>query len=228
MDPAILKKLNAARARREPVVLVNELATGRVRLVHLDDQVPGELGLWVTRAFETEKPVHGAVGDHAYFINPYVPPVRIILIGAVHISQALAPMAQLAGYDVELVDPRSAFTKAERFTDVSISDLWPAEYFAAHALDQRCALVALTHDPKIDDGALLAALQTDCFYIGALGSGKSHAKRLERLAEKVADESSLGRIKGPVGLDIGAANPAEIAVAILAEIILARRGAKRV
>ncbi|WP_407945184.1 XdhC family protein [Oryzicola mucosus] len=146
-----------------------------------------------------------------------------MLLGAVHISQALAPMARVAGYPVEIVDPRTAFAAEDRFPDVPLDPRWPEEVFAERPLDAYTAVAAVTHDPKIDDFALKAALDAGCFYVGALGSRKTHAARLERLKSLGATADQLDRIAAPIGLDIGAANPAEIAVAVLAQVIAAFR-----
>ena len=151
------------------------------------------------------------------------PPVRILVTGAVHISQALAPMAKLLDFDVAIVDPRTAFASPERFPGVALHAVWPDAYLDQHPLDRYTALVALTHDPKIDDVALIAALKADCFYIGALGSRRTHAKRIERLKAAGFSEAEIARISAPIGLDIGAATPAEIALATLGQLTSALR-----
>jgi len=145
------------------------------------------------------------------------------VIGAVHVSQALAPMARLAGFDVTIIDPRTAFASLERFPDVRLIAEWPADALPKVGLDSFTALAALTHDPRIDDDAIVAALDAGCFYVGALGSKKTHGRRLERLRERGVDETKLGRIQAPIGLAIAAQSPAEIAVAILAQVIAALR-----
>ena len=158
-----------------------------------------------------------------YFITAQVPPARVFVIGAVHVSQALAPMAKIAGYDVTVIDPRTAFATPERFPDAPVLAEWPDAALPRLGLDRYTALVFLTHDPKIDDSGLELGLRADCFYIGALGSKKTHAKRVERLAARGFDAPTLARIHAPVGLDIGAISPAEIAVSILGEIIASLR-----
>jgi xanthine dehydrogenase accessory factor len=163
-------------------------------------------------------------GGRRYFLNVYNPPLRMIVVGAVHIAQPLARMAALAGYEVVIVDPRRAFATAERFPGVTLIGDWPDDALTELAPDVRTAVVTLTHDPKIDDPALTEALNSEAFYVGALGSTRTHAKRLQRLRDKGFDERALGRIHGPVGLDIGALSPAEIAVSIIAEITQVRRG----
>jgi xanthine dehydrogenase accessory factor len=157
------------------------------------------------------------------FLTVHVPPPHLVITGAVHISQALAPMAKLAGYDVVILDPRTAFATPERFPETPVLAQWPDEALAARPLDRFTAICLLTHDPKIDDPALTIALRAECFYIGALGSRKTHAKRLERMRAQGFDETTLARIHAPIGLDIGAVSPAEIAVSIMGEIVASLR-----
>jgi xanthine dehydrogenase accessory factor len=156
------------------------------------------------------------------FAYVHRPATSLVIVGAVHVGQALAPMARLAGFDVVIVDPRAAFAAPERFPDVTLAPLWPQEALPALGLDGFTALAALSHDPRIDDAALRIALASECFYIGALGSVASHARRVERLAAQGVDATALSRLRAPIGLDIGALSPAEIAISILAEIVLAQ------
>ena len=158
-----------------------------------------------------------------YFLTVQAPAPRLTLVGAVHISQALAPMARIAGLDVTIIDPRTAFATPERFPETPVLAQWPDEALAAQPLDRFTAICLLTHDPKIDDPALTIALKADCFYIGALGSRKTHARRLERMRGQGFDEPALARIHAPIGLDIGAVSPAEIAVSIMGEIVASLR-----
>lgn len=223
VDPHSLKKLNAERHARRAAVLVTNLDDGRDRVVCEGDKVAGQLGDAIASAFRSAKSgIVEADGDR-FFLNAQVPPARIVVIGAVHISQALAPMARIAGFDVTIVDPRTAFASAERFPDADLHAEWPEEFFDSMPLDGFSALVAVTHDPKIDDFPIKAALEAESFYVGALGSRKTHAKRVERLRDAGLTEQQIGKIHAPIGLDIGASSPAEIAVAILAEIIKALR-----
>lgn len=224
LDPQILKALNTERRARRAAVLVKNLADGRDRLVREGDIVAGELGPLVEAAFRSGKSGAVEADGSSWFLAVHAPPARIVAIGAVHISQALAPMARLAGYDFEIIDPRTAFATPERFPDVTLHAEWPEEVLRARPLDAYTALAALTHDPKIDDFALKAALEARCFYVGALGSRKTHGKRVERLLAAGVTEAELARVHAPIGLAIGAANPAEIAVAVLAQIIGAFRG----
>ena len=223
MDPNLLGKLNAARRERRAVMLVTDLGDGRDRVLHEGDPVAGALGEAVEKAFRSGKSGIVEADGRSYFLNVHLPPPRIVVIGAVHISQALAPMAKIAGFDLTVIDPRTAFASPERFAGVDLVAEWPDEVLAERPLDRFTALVAVTHDPKIDDYPLKSALQNGCFYVGALGSRKTHARRVERLKEAGVDEAAIARIAAPIGLDIGAASPAEIAVAILAQIIEALR-----
>jgi len=159
-------------------------------------------------------------------VIPHNPSLRLVIVGAVHISEALCTMARASGYAVTVIDPRSAFLRPERFPGVALINEWPQEAFARLAPDARTAVVLLTHDPKIDDPALLAVLPTAAFYVGALGSTRTHAKRLQRLAEAGVDEAQRARIRGPAGLAIGARTPAEIAISVLAEMTQVLRGPK--
>lgn len=223
MDPYVLKTLNAARRARRAAVLVTDLGDGRDRVVREGDTVAGELGAAIERAFRTGLSGSVEAGGRTFFLNAHLPQPRLVVIGAVHISQALAPMARVAGYPVEIIDPRTAFATPDRFPDAPLHAEWPEDVLARQPLDGYTALAAVTHDPKIDDFALKAALDARCFYVGALGSRKTHAKRVERLLALGASADDIARIHSPIGVDIGAASPAEIAVAILAEVIDAFR-----
>ncbi len=218
-----LKVLNAERAARRATILVTDVVSGEQRLVkgadiatdHLAEHLDAALRMGKSRSIEDN--------GRNYFLTVQAPPARIICIGAVHISQALAPMARLADFDVTIIDPRTAFATPERFPDVRLLADWPQDVLGTVGLDRYTAVCLLTHDPKIDDPALIAALKAECFYIGALGSRKTHAKRLERMMAEGFDEASLGRIHAPIGLDIGSVSPAEIAVSVLGEIIMSLR-----
>ena len=223
MKIALLSALNAERAKRSAAVLVTDLDSGEQRLVKagqlrkdpLADALHEQLRLGKSGTVEEQ--------GRQYFITVQSPPVRILVIGAVHISQALAPMAKLLDFDVAIVDPRTAFASPERFAKVALHAVWPDAYLEQNPLDRYSALVALTHDPKIDDVALSTALKAECFYIGALGSKRTHAKRVERLKEAGFSEAQIARISAPIGMDIGASTPAEIALATLAQLIAALR-----
>lgn len=219
MDVSTLTALNAAKRDRRGAVLVSDLAAGTSRLI-TEDQVPtGDLGQEIEARLLSGKSGIVEIDGRSLFLNVHLPPPRIVVIGAVHISQALAPMAALAGFAVTIIDPRTAFATLERFAGIDLRADWPDDVFASTPLDRYSAMVAVTHDPKIDDPGLIAALNAGCFYVGALGSRKTHAKRVERLTAAGLDGEAIAGIRAPIGLDIGAATPAEIAVAILAEII---------
>jgi xanthine dehydrogenase accessory factor len=225
MDLKILEKLNAARQERAAAILVTDTGTGAARMVlekegYEADPLRDEL------AVRFRSGASGSVTTDAgvnYFLTVQMPPPRLIVVGAVHISQALAPMARIAGFDMTIIDPRTAFATEERFPDVPLLAEWPDVALPKVGLDSFTGLIALTHDPKIDDEPIAAALRADCFYVGALGSRKTHGKRLDRLRETGLDDRLLARIHAPIGLAIGARSPAEIAVAILAQVIEALR-----
>jgi xanthine dehydrogenase accessory factor len=218
----LLSALNEERKARRAAVLVTDLADGNQRLVRAADVERDPLSDAVDERLRMGKSGTIESGGKRYFLTVQAPPARLIAVGAVHVSQALAPMAKLAGYDVTIVDPRTAFATPERFPDVHVIAEWPDKVLPEIGLDRYTAIALLTHDPKIDDPALNLALKAECFYIGALGSKKTHAKRLERLAA-VGLSPQASRIHAPIGLDIGAVSPAEIAVSILGEIVLSLR-----
>jgi xanthine dehydrogenase accessory factor len=213
-----LNQLNAERAARRPVIVVTDVANGEQRLVKAADIAADPLRADLAKQLRMGKSGMIEAGGKKLFLNVYAPTARLVIIGAVHISQALAPLARALDYDVTIVDPRTAFASPERFPDVPLIAEWPDVALPPLNIDPYTAFVALTHDPKIDDPALLHAFERNCFYIGALGSRKTHAKRAERLRAQGAGDSDIARIHAPIGLDIGAVSPSEIAVAIMAEI----------
>ncbi|MDI7863297.1 XdhC family protein [Rhizobiaceae bacterium n13] len=223
MQRASLERLNEARRTRRAVVLLTDLGNAREEVVIEGEKVPAGFEEPIAAALQSGK--SGLVESHgrSYFLNVHLPSARIIVIGAVHISQALAGMAAIAGFPIRIIDPRTAFATAERFAGVDLVADWPEDVLKSDPLDAYTALVAVTHDPKIDDFPLGQALKAGCFYVGALGSRKTHAKRVERLAAAGFDDAAIARIAAPIGLNIGASSPAEIAVAILAQIIRALR-----
>src|SRR5580692_3529059 len=214
----ILKSLNAERAARRAAIVVTDVASGNQRFVKQADVARDPLREMLEAALRSGKSGMVETPQGKVFLTVHVPPVRLVVTGAVHISQALAPIAKLLGYDVVIVDPRTAFATPERFPDVKLIAEWPDTALPPLDIDSYTAFVALTHDPKIDDPALTHALARDCFYIGALGSRKTHARRIERLKQQGLTDADLSRINAPIGLDIGAVSPAEIAVAIMAQI----------
>lgn len=223
MDISKLKLVNAERRARRAVMLITDLTDGSDRIVRETDAIEGELGDAVKKAFLSGKSGTVEANGENYFLNAHLPHARLVVIGAVHISQALAPMAKLAGFPVEIIDPRTAFASPERFPNITLHAEWPQDVLQRRPLDAFTGLAVVTHDPKIDDFALKAGLDAGCFYIGALGSRKTHAKRVERLLAMGATPEQIERIHAPIGLDIGAASPAEIAVAVLAQTIRALR-----
>ena len=213
-----LSALNAERAARRAAIVVTNIATGEQRLVKTADVAGDPLKPLLEKHIRSGKSGIEETPQGRVFLTVHVPPPRLVITGAVHISQALAPMAKLLGYDVTIVDPRTAFASAERFPDVKVLAEWPDTALPPLGIDRYTAFTALTHDPKIDDPALTHALARDCFYIGALGSKKTHARRVERLKAAGISDNEIARIHSPIGLDIGAVSPSEIAVAILGEI----------
>jgi xanthine dehydrogenase accessory factor len=214
----VLHALNTERTARRATVLVTDVASGAQRLVKAADLAKDSLKDALAKRLRMAKSGMEETPQGRFFLTVYVPSPRLVITGAVHISQTLAPIGQLLGYDVIIVDPRTAFASIERFPDVKVIAEWPDVALPPLGIDHYTAFVALTHDPKIDDPALKHALVRDCFYIGALGSKKTHAKRVERLKQAGVSDSDIARIHAPIGLDISAVSPAEIAVAIMGEI----------
>jgi xanthine dehydrogenase accessory factor len=233
MKRAILDRLLRAKADKVPVALVTDLATGQQTLV-FENAVHGEFGLDEMQLIAVRGRLHqddsGLISDPdeeegpRLFVHAHNPPLRLLIVGAVHIAQPLVPLARMTGYEVTVIDPRAAFATPERFPGVALLDAWPDEGLATLKPDRRTAVVVLTHDPKLDDPALVAALRSGAFYVGALGSKRTHASRLDRLREIGLTEAETARIHAPVGLDIGAVTPAEIALSIMAQITAVRRG----
>jgi len=219
----ILHTLNAEREARHAAVLVTDVASGAQRLVKAADIAKDPLYELLEKRLRMAKSGMEETPQGKFFLTVYVPSPKLVITGAVHISQALAPIGQLLGFDVTIVDPRTAFASIERFPDVKVIAEWPDVALPPLKVDSYTAFVALTHDPKIDDPALKHALARDCFYIGALGSRKTHTKRVQRLKEAGLTDRDIGRIHAPIGLPIGAVSPPEIAVAIMAEITQALR-----
>jgi xanthine dehydrogenase accessory factor len=214
----ILKALNTERAARRAAVVVTHQESGAQRLVTQDKIAADPLKDLLEAHLRSGKSGMEETAEGKVFLTVHVPPTKLIAIGAVHISQALAPIAALLGYDVTIVDPRTAFASPERFPGVKVIADWPDTALPPLGVDRYTAFVALTHDPKVDDPALLHALERDCFYVGALGSRKTHGRRIERLKGQGASDEQLSRIHAPIGLPIGAISPPEIAVAIMGEI----------
>ena len=224
MKGSLLKSLNKARMERKPAALITRILDGSQTLfvenrVSTGPQLENYVELELKNALLSDKSRIIGDDENRIFIHVFNPPKRLIIVGAVHIAQNLAPMAVTAGYDVSIIDPRSPFATAERFPNVRVFCKWPDEVIPKLGIDGRTAIVTLTHDPKIDDPALTCALHSDAFYIGSLGSRNTHASRVERLRAAGLDQNQIARINGPAGLNIKAILPAEIAVSILAQII---------
>ncbi len=213
-----LALLNAERAARRAIVVVTDIASGEQRLVKAADIASDPLRAELAKQLRMGKSAMIEVDGNKLFLNVHAPTARLVIIGAVHISQALAPMARALDYDVTVIDPRTAFASPERFPDVPLLAEWPDVALPPLNVDHYTAFVAVTHDPKIDDPGLMHAFARDCFYIGALGSRKTHAKRADRLKALGASDTDIAKIRAPIGLNIGAVSPSEIAVSILAEI----------
>lgn len=219
MRRALLIQLLKDRSQLRPVVLATNLKSGEEKLLYPTESADKNWFMSQAReALRADRSGLAAGSEGEWFFNAFNPPLRLIIVGAVHIAEPLAHIAAISGYGITIVDPRQAFATESRFPGVALSDDWPDEALAGLGPDPRTAVVTLTHDPKLDDPALIAALGTPCFYIGALGSKKTQAARLERLRRAGCDEAALSRIHGPVGLAIGAKSPSEIAIAIMAQM----------
>ncbi len=233
MKIELLNRLLKDQQAKTPVALATNLASGEQALVYGADAA-GDLAANAAvcaaarDAMRADKSGTTALPDGDVFIHVFNPALRFIIVGAVHIAQPLARMAALADYDVTVVDPRGSFATDDRFPGVALRDDWPDEAMAELSPDRRTAVVTLTHDPKLDDPALAVAIRSDAFYIGALGSRKTHAARVERLKADGFSDEEIGRIHGPVGLSLGGRSPAEIAVSILAQITTVLHGKETV
>ncbi len=223
MRASLLADLDAERDSRHASILITDIATGAQRLVRDENLDRDPLGAQLREQLRLGKSALVESGETTYFLRVRVPRLRMVIVGAVHIAQGLTPIARLAGYEVVVVDPRSAFATPERFPDCEVIAQWPQDVFATRPLDRYTALVVMSHVPDIDDVGIKAALASECFYVGALGSRKTNAARLDRLRAQNIPEPALARIHAPVGLDIGAFGATEIAIAIIAEVIAARR-----
>jgi xanthine dehydrogenase accessory factor len=223
MQRKILEKIRAARKQKRPVILITNLDSGAQGLCYVDGETYGELLTdehkeMVDKVLREDKCQTLDTSTGKVFFQVFNPPLRMIIVGAVHIAQALVSMAELCGYEVTLVDPRSAFGNDARFSGVHLVNEWPDKALKDYSPDCRTAIITLAHDPKLDDTALEVALESDAFYIGSLGSRKTHLAREERLIEKGFTKEVLARIQAPIGLDIGGRSPAEIAISIMAEV----------
>jgi xanthine dehydrogenase accessory factor len=224
MTPEVIAALDQAKRDKRPVVLATRLPDGAQQLLP-DPAAPVELNAAAERALHDDESGTVKIAGTDWFLHAHNPPLRLIVVGAVHIAQALVPFATQCGFAITVVDPRRSFASDERFPDVTVSTAWPDEALDELRPDTRTAVVTLTHDPKLDDPALDRALKSPAFYIGSLGSRRTHAARLKRLRELGHSDAALARIQGPVGLNIEAVTAPEIALSIIAEIVAVRRGA---
>ncbi|MEM1019721.1 MAG: XdhC family protein [Pseudomonadota bacterium] len=221
MTPDLLADLNRARKDGRAICLVSSPQYGAEQLVHYDtlQDAPEALQAAANAAFQSDKQQSITLDDVPLYLTPFNPPIEVIIVGAVHIAQALLPLLDALDFKATLVDPRGAFARQERFAAADVLIEWPDEAFEKLTIGHRTAVVALTHDPKLDDPALSSALQGNPFYIGALGSKRTHAKRIERLQAAGFSTESIARISAPIGLDIGASGAAEIALSIAADLV---------
>lgn len=226
MKRATLQAITEGRAAGKCLVLATRLDTGEERIITPSSGATGAREQAAAKAAQRDQSTTVEIDGHTWFLNVYNTSPKLYIVGAVHIAQPLSRIAAQTAFDVTVIDPRTAFASNERFPNLHLITAWPDEALADLPLDGRTAVVTLTHDPKLDDPALIAALKSDAFYIGALGSKKTHAARAARLKVSGFDDAAFARIRGPVGLDIGAVSPAEIAVSIMAQIIETLRGPK--
>ena len=230
MQAKTLAALQDARSKRRAVTLATRLSDAAEALIYLDSAdgaLAADAGIVAAarRAMEVGKSETVDLGGQKIFLNVYVPPPRLIIVGAVHIAQSLAPMATLLEFDVTVVDPRGAWATSQRFPGVKVIKDWADEAFQAMGLDVSTAVVTLTHDPKLDDLALLQALETEAFYVGGIGSRRNNAARRERLKTHFDQtDESLARLRGPIGIYIGSKTPPEIAVSVMAEVLAVKNG----
>jgi xanthine dehydrogenase accessory factor len=218
MKRGTLDAVLAAQRDRRAIAVVTLLESGVQRIVPRESLSSDPLAAVLEEAFRFDQSGVHPSPEGECFVNIHNPPLRLVIVGAVHIAQAVIPFARMAGYDVIVIDPRGAFATGARFPEVKLHAEWPDEVLPTIGLDARTAMIALTHDPKIDDPALGAALASPVFYIGALGSRKTHGSRVERLKGKGFSDDQIDRIHGPIGIAIGAKGPAEIAISIMAEM----------
>ncbi len=225
MTPALLADLLARRAAKAPTVVATRLTDGMQSLMPSAEADP-ELARASDMALRGGRSVRTDIDGVAYFLDLHLPPPRLLLVGGVHIAQSLAPMAASFGIEPTVIDPRQGFANGDRFPGIALCHDWPDDAMSMLSPDSTTAVVVLSHDPKLDDPGLVSALRSEAFYIGALGAGRSHAARLERLRAAGIDEQGLARVRGPVGLAIGAVTTGEIALSILAEIVAVRRSGR--
>ncbi len=225
MRKDLAESILAAEAERRPIALLTWLASGEQRLASPEEgtEIPG-VAAALADGFRLDRSGTVETGDGELFIRVFNPPLRLVIIGAVHAAQFLLPLARMIGHDVTIIDPREAFATEERFPNANLITEWPEDGLPLVGIDRRTAIIALTHDAKIDDIAIRLGLEQGAFYVGALGSKRTHAQRVARLTEAGVSEADIARLHAPIGLDIGAQGPAEIALSIMAEVTAVLRG----
>ncbi|MEE3165296.1 MAG: XdhC family protein [Pseudomonadota bacterium] len=219
MNKKFLKKIIDLNRNKIPYCTVSKIDDTNSDLFTLDDSGNGQISKNVKKAITEDQLLLEEIDGEEYIFNPFNPPIKLIIVGAVHVAQSLASMAKIMDFDVIIIDPREAFATEERFPNTLVLTSWPDEALSDIKIDKRTCLVTLTHEPNLDDPALKIALESDCFYIGALGSKKTHGKRMQRLKDMGFDEDITNRVNGPIGLPINAKKPNEIAASIISEII---------
>lgn len=220
MKDKTLNLVLSAKNNRNSIIVATELESGQQIIINNDDD--NKIYIAAKSLIKQEKSGIVSLDSKRWFINISLPPLRLVTVGAVHIAQPLAEIATISGYEVTIIDPRAAFANDKRFPHINIINEWPEEALISFKIDNRTAIVTLTHDPKLDDSALYAALRSDAFYIGSLGSKKTHNARIERLKIAGFTDNEIKKIHGPIGLSIGAKSPQEIAISIMSELILTR------
>ena len=226
MDKAVLEKILSLKKKKEPFCLVSKANSTDTKVITLSESSKNDLNEFIYKALKEDKLILIENNNEEWIINPFNPPPKLIIVGAVHVAQSLALIAENLDFEVVIIDPREAFAEQERFPNNKVICAWPEDAFDELILDSRTAVVTLTHEPNLDDIALKRSLKSKCFYIGALGSKKTHKKRIERfLADNITQED-ISKINGPIGLPINAQTPGEIAISIMSEIISSLRNQK--
>ena len=226
MDKAVLEEILSLKKKKEPFCLVSKANSTDTKVITLSESSKSDLNEFINKALIEDKLILIEKNNEEWIINPFNPPPKLIIVGAVHVAQSLALIAENLDFEVIIIDPREAFAEQERFPNNKVICAWPEDAFDELVLDSRTAVVTLTHEPNLDDIALKRSLKSKCFYIGALGSKKTHKKRIERfLADNITNED-ISKINGPIGLPINAQTPGEIAISIMSEIISSLRNQK--
>lgn len=226
MNKEILERIVSLKKKKEPFCLVSKVNSTDTFVITLEDSDKSDLNKSINKALKEDKLTLVESNNEDWIINPFNPPPKLIIVGAVHVAQSLALIAENLDFEVIIVDPREAFAEQERFPNNKVICAWPEDAFNELVLDSRTAVVTLTHEPNLDDIALKRSLESECFYIGALGSKKTHKKRIERFLDNNISREDILKINGPIGLPINAQTPGEIAISIMSEIISCLRNQK--